>query len=115
MECHNDAKESKLSKNDILNATYTLYFSHTDTAECKYHSYASPTIEKEFSFLLSNRSSEYPLSFLPSPELAKDRCHIKYSNWMIPGEIYHGKFHRRSYLDIHRLFCVVSRVKHAPV
>lgn len=67
MECHKDAKESKLSKNDILNATYTLYFSHTDTAECKYHSYASPTIEKEFSFLLSNRSSEYPLSFLPRP------------------------------------------------
>lgn len=41
MECRNDAKESKLSESDILNATYTLYFSHTDTAECKYRCYAS--------------------------------------------------------------------------
>lgn len=67
MEWRTDAKESKLSKTDILNATYTLYFSHTDMAECKYHCYASPTIEKEFSFLLSNHSSEYPLSYLPRP------------------------------------------------
>lgn len=67
MECRTDAKERKLSKNDILNVTYTLYFSHTDMAECKFHCYASPTIKKEFSFLLSNHSSEYPLSYLPRP------------------------------------------------
>ena len=46
MECLVDAKESKLSKTDILNAAYTLYFSHTDMAECKYHCYASPAIKK---------------------------------------------------------------------
>lgn len=67
MECYTDAKESKLSKNDTLNATHTLYFSHTDMAECKYHGYASPSIKKEFGFLLSNHSSEYPLSYLPHP------------------------------------------------
>jgi len=49
------------------------------------------------------------------PEVAMDGCDIKYLNRVIPGEIYHGKFHRRSYLDIHCLFCVVSGVKHAPV
>lgn len=67
MECRTDAEESELSKTDILNAAYTLYFSHTDMAECKYHCCASPTIKKEFSFLLSNHSSEYPLSYLPCP------------------------------------------------
>ena len=67
MECCNDTKERKLSKNDILNAPYTLNFSHTDTAECKYHCHASLTIEKEFSFLLSNHSTECPLSYLPRP------------------------------------------------
>lgn len=79
----------------------------------------SPQSEKKnlaFFFFLSNHFSEYPLSYLPCPpEVAKDRCDIKYSNRVIPGEIYHGKFHRRSYLDIHRLFCVVSGFKDAPV
>lgn len=46
MECRTDAKESKLSKVDILNAAYTLYFSHADMAECKYHCYASFAIKK---------------------------------------------------------------------
>lgn len=41
------------------------------------------------------------------PEVAEDRCDIKYSNWMIPGEIYRGKFPGRSYLDIQRVFSVV--------
>lgn len=40
---------------------------------------------------------------------------MKYSNWVIPGVIYHAEFHRRSYLDIHRLFCVASGFKLAPV
>lgn len=43
---HADAQESKLSKNDILNATDTLYFSHIDMAECKHHRYASSHNQK---------------------------------------------------------------------
>lgn len=31
------------------------------------------------------------------------------------GEIYHDKFHRRSYLDIQCVFCEVSGFKPAPV
>ena len=67
MECYGDAEESKLSQNDTLNVAYTLYFSQTDTAECKYHCHASPSIKKEFGFLLSNHSSAYLLSHLPRP------------------------------------------------
>lgn len=46
MECRTDAKERELRKTDILNAADTLYFSHTDMAECKYHCCASPPIKK---------------------------------------------------------------------
>lgn len=115
MECCNDTKESKLSKNDTLNAACTL---HTDTAEWKYHCYASPTVKlKNLAFFLSNRSSEYPLSDLPRPpELAEDWRDVKYSNRVNPGEIYRGKFHSRSYLDIHYVFFVFFRALNmAPV
>lgn len=47
MQRGGDAKESKLSRNDILNTTCTLYSSRTDVKECKYHCYASPTIKEE--------------------------------------------------------------------
>lgn len=53
MECRADAKERELRKTDILNAPDTLYFSHTDMAECKYHCCESPPIKKKKRIWLS--------------------------------------------------------------
>lgn len=68
MECRTDAKESKLSKSDILNATCTLYFSHTDMAECKYHRSESPEIKKKnlaFFYLITPLNIPYHTCLAP--------------------------------------------------